>query len=62
MLKIYVFGLFFNFLKLFFTALKNVKGFLCFFLFFFWKRRVFKVFYYFWKVFYIYDCLPIYLA
>ena len=28
MLKMYVFGLFFNSLKLFFTALKNFKGFL----------------------------------
>ena len=34
MLKMYVSGLFFNFLKLFFTALKNFKGFLRFFIFF----------------------------
>ena len=33
MLKMYVFGLFFNFFKLFFTALKNFKGFLRFFIF-----------------------------
>ena len=30
MLKMFVFGLFFNFFKLFFTALKNFKGFLFF--------------------------------
>ena len=53
MLKMFVFGLFFNFFKLFFTALKNFKGFLRFFIFL-WKRRFFKVFYYFWKGFYIY--------